>query len=697
MILERLSIENFRQFRGRQEIEFATAKKKNVTVIHAENGFGKTALLNALLWGFYGQEGLTEDLPKPEEILHDELAHSAEDASDTIASVEIFFTDGDERFRINRTLTLLQQKDDPKKSKLEIEIQTVDGQTLHSSGRDAQLKLNELMPEGISPFLFFNGERIDHLAMDRNADQITDAIHQMLGLDILRRTIEDLQHGNVRGKLLKELKEHTDDETAKLIDSEQLHLKEIEELKQRLAACQANQRANEAEIQTIKANLLANKEARELQTERSKLEGEQEAVIKKLTEVSVRLTQRIAEDGYTLFAEGLVKRGEEITKRLRAENKIPARVLNTFIEDLLRASKCICGCELKEGTTHFEAVKQLLTIAGDQNFNNAVGQLDNAIGVIKGAVGNTRDSLRQGIADRTELRQRSGSLKAQIEDIGAKLGSKDDEKVQDLEAKHSSLLERQRQLDRELGRFQTNIDERGKSLSGIQQQIKDKKQKAEVAAKAQRRLQLVDDTIEIVDRILTFEREDLRKELGDEIRRHFDKIKLKPDHTLELTADFRLVLSKKTGGGRDGSVQLNVAHSTGERQIMSLVFIASLVALARRREELPTILKGLEGGSYPMFMDSPFGQLGDELRAGIANWIPQLAPQVVILVSSSQYRGEVEKKLTEIDRVGKRYLLAYHAPTKRPEAAEMITIGGKRLRQYFQNEVEFTEIKEIDP
>jgi DNA sulfur modification protein DndD len=696
MIIERLIIENFRQFHGRQEIEFATAKKKNVTVVHAENGFGKTALLNALLWGFYGQDGLTEDLPKPEHILHDGLASSSSDESEVAANVEFSFRNGDEHFRVKRTLTLLQQADDPKKTKLELEIQTVDGQTLHSSGRDAQLKLNELMPEGISPFLFFNGERIDHFTMDRNSEKITDAIHQMLGLEILRRTIDDLQHGNVRGKLLKELKDHTDDETIKLIDQEQQLFAEIAEAKQRLSTCEANEAANESALEAVKANLQANQIARELQSERVKLEAELKDVQKRETELSQRLKVRIAEDGYTLFAENLVKSGEEIVKRLRAENKIPARVLNSFIDDLIKAQKCICGCQLIEGTAPFEAVKKALTTAGDQNFNNAVGQLDNSIGVIKGAIANTRDALRQGIADRAELRQRRGSLETQIEEISAKLGNKDDEKVQDLEAKRIELSEKQKQLARDHGRFQSGIEEKTKLLANVQQQIKDKKQKAEVAAKAQRRLNIVDETIEVLERILAFEREDLRKELGEEIDRHFNKVKLKPDHYLELTEDFRLVLTKKTGAGKNGPPNLNVAHSTGERQVMSLVFIASLVALARRREELPTILKDVEGGSYPMVMDSPFGQLGDEFRAGISNWIPQLAPQVVILVSSSQYRGEVERELNQTGRVGKRYLLTYHAPTKRPEANETISIGGKRLKQYFQNDVEFTDIKEIE-
>ena len=58
MILERLVLDNFRQFKGRQEIVFSDLKERNVTIVHAENGFGKTTILKALLWALYGRDGL---------------------------------------------------------------------------------------------------------------------------------------------------------------------------------------------------------------------------------------------------------------------------------------------------------------------------------------------------------------------------------------------------------------------------------------------------------------------------------------------------------------------------------------------------------------------------------------------------------------------------------------------------------------
>ena len=66
MLLEKITIENWRCFYGEQKIEFASTTDRNVTLIHAENGVGKTSLLNALLWCFYKKH--TPRFEKPDDI-----------------------------------------------------------------------------------------------------------------------------------------------------------------------------------------------------------------------------------------------------------------------------------------------------------------------------------------------------------------------------------------------------------------------------------------------------------------------------------------------------------------------------------------------------------------------------------------------------------------------------------------------------
>lgn len=55
MKLQRLTLKNFRQFYGEQVLHFSTSSQQNVTIIHGENGAGKTSLLNAFKWAFYGE------------------------------------------------------------------------------------------------------------------------------------------------------------------------------------------------------------------------------------------------------------------------------------------------------------------------------------------------------------------------------------------------------------------------------------------------------------------------------------------------------------------------------------------------------------------------------------------------------------------------------------------------------------------
>ena len=689
MILEKLIVENFRQFCGPEEMVFATAKKKNVTLIHAENGFGKTALLNALLWAFYGDKGLSDDFEHPDRILNEAVA--LEGNPESYASVTVLFKDDTDRYTLTRTLSLKKQRSDSSKTDLCLEVQR-DGQTL--SLDKPQWRIEALMPRGISPFLFFNGERIDHLAKFSNSAEIKEAIYQMLGLKLMERSIDDLQHHNVRGRLVKEFEENTDEATVSLLKQEQEICAKVAESQKALVVITDEQKAVTQHIAGIDAKLLENKEARDLQGQRATLEESTAILRTKVGEFSKRIETLIAEDGYVLFASGLVARAKEITARLKGENKMPARVMNNWVEELLAIGKCICGCVLKENSDEYNKVKALLTTAGDQNFNNAVASLYSALGSIEGMIEPTKANLLGIAKDRSQFIEYLRKEEEELHRIHQLLGDKDDEEVHDLEKARQDWLLKQQQNDKRFGATEKQIQIDTASLDSLRRQIAASQQQAELAAKAQRRLNALDEMVDLLKSLLEADMIHLREELNEEIDRHFRKI-IDRDYWAELSEEFVLRIKKKIGTSSSDEIA-DVAQSTGQRQITSLVFIASLVALASRRAELPMILKPAEGGDYPMVMDSPFGQLGEEFRSGVAEWIPNLAPQVILFLSSTQYKGKVDEVLTEKSRVGRRYLLAYHGPRKREEAAASIMLNGKRHKQYYESEVERTQIKDME-
>lgn len=694
MILERLIIENFRQFKGRQELFFSDNHERNVTLIHAENGFGKTTLLNAILWALYGHNGLTQDFEGKEFLIHNGLAHEHRDQPTELqALTQLAFKHDGDRYILTRTLTLAEQNVDSRRTKLSLEVMRV-GQTILLD--HPQRRIQAIVPDGIAKFLFFNGERIDHLGLDENRGQITEAIHQMLGLNLLRRTIEDLNHQSVRGRLRKELSDNTSDEKRDLLT----RVTDLEEKQarcnERLSITKAEISAIDKEIQTNEAKLAANKEAHELQTRRAQLQHQLSEAGDRKEDLSKRLAKLIAEDGYTLFTPDLVKRGKAIMKDLREQNMIPAPVIDTFLQQLLDEGQCICERCLEPGSPEFEAVRKRLSDAPNQDFNNAVSALDHAIGILEGVAETTRAQLQQLSKERIELKTAMTSLNEAIEDIHQKIGNKDDEKVKELEEARRVLILKRDEKQAKTGGLQREIEGLTEEITSLNKKIEKIADLEDKAALAQRRVDAVESCSRILEQLLEAETEELRPILNEEIAKHFAKI-IDRNYWAELTPDFDLRIRHRIGGESEDAVEANVALSSGQRQVKLLVFIASLLALARRRSEIRTILRGLSGRELPLVVDSPFGQLSD-FREGISRWVPNLAPQVIMLVTPKQYDGDVEKALRETGRIGRRYYLAYHGPenTLREGARKQIQIEGNEFQQYFESEEEATEIREFN-
>ena len=130
------------------------------------------------------------------------------------------------------------------------------------------------------------------------------------------------------------------------------------------------------------------------------------------------------------------------------------------------------------------------------------------------------------------------------------------------------------------------------------------------------------------------------------------------DYAASLSESFRLELHKTVAGAR----QLVQGASTGERQVLGLSFVGALVRKARDNAERaakdPAGL--IVGSDYPLVMDSPFGSLEKDYQRKIAQWIPTLAGQVVVMASKSQWSANVESAIRP--RVGREYVLELHTP-----------------------------------
>ena len=61
MKLLKMELENFRQYYGKQSIEFASNNRENTTIIFGENGKGKTGIYRAIMFVLFGSTHISQD------------------------------------------------------------------------------------------------------------------------------------------------------------------------------------------------------------------------------------------------------------------------------------------------------------------------------------------------------------------------------------------------------------------------------------------------------------------------------------------------------------------------------------------------------------------------------------------------------------------------------------------------------------
>lgn len=130
-----------------------------------------------------------------------------------------------------------------------------------------------------------------------------------------------------------------------------------------------------------------------------------------------------------------------------------------------------------------------------------------------------------------------------------------------------------------------------------------------------------------------------REDMDEKIKHVFANISRKEDREACLNENFELTIRNKV------SHQPQIL-STGERQITSLAFIGALVSYAKEKTQ-SDLITDFSGGDFPIVMDSAFGNLDPTHKANVAKGLPQLASQVIVIISDEQWRGTVEENIAE--------------------------------------------------
>ena len=247
---------------------------------------------------------------------------------------------------------------------------------------------------------------------------------------------------------------------------------------------------------------------------------------------------------------------------------------------------------------------------------------------------------------------------------------------------------KERDLNRETGSNSLQLENLNKEIQGLDKQIDNQQMNELKQVLAQRRIAATQDAIERLIEVQSRLEKQFRASLEKRVQQLFAEISFTP-YIPKLNENYELTLIENTSGE-----DALVAASTGENQILSLAFIGSIIDEVRAWSQKNTLM-GPDSSTFPVVMDSPFGSLDEIYRRQIAKIIPQLANQLVVLVTKTQWRGEVAEEMA--DYIGREYVLSYNSP-KLDCQEDAIELGGEfyALIKRSSNEFEYTEVLEVN-
>ncbi|MDJ0594826.1 MAG: hypothetical protein QNJ72_33425 [Pleurocapsa sp. MO_226.B13] len=321
------------------------------------------------------------------------------------------------------------------------------------------------------------------------------------------------------------------------------------------------------------------------------------------------------------------------------------------------------------------------------NVEESAIRLETQVDKIESQTQNFWQQLDQQQAEINHQYLELNRLEAEINQANKQLKSYPDRDIQQLQQKIETIEAEIKNLILKQGENQQQQSDRSEQLLKLSKQIAQHKLTENKHKLAQKRISVTQESITRLHQVRTLLEQQFRLALEQKVQEIFSFISFTP-YIPKLSSNYELTLVQNIA-----QTEVPVAASTGENQILSLSFIGGIIDRVRQWSQRNTLV-GYDSSTFPIVMDSPFGSLDQIYRRQVAKAIPELANQLIIFATKTQWRGEVETE-TET-RIGREYVLTYYSPKIDCEPDWL-----EKNQQYYplvkhsSNNFEYTEIVNV--
>lgn len=643
MFIEKIKLNNYRQYKGENVIDLGIEGDKNINVIIGSNGAGKTNLSNAIQWCFYGTEDIEEDIDFG--ILNMEVFENLNKKDNSKVEVEVQIkTEEGERYSLIREKKI--KKEDNKQETVPYKDEGKDGSKFRayfhktkkfkkpSQDTDYPSRLvDKIAPQKIKNYFFFDGEVLENYFQASSSKKIRESIFNISNLDLL---------DSIEGRLEKILDEYRKESRRINPENEEL-VKEIEDLNQYINEIKEKKESKEETLEKLKLEKkklfnefkkLGGKDVKEVLERIETLEKEKKNTSNKLSSKSEEKNSRLIGNSYLFFGYSALEDSLDIFQKAREEKKIPPDISKSFINELLKNNKCICGLDLSKNKNkeHEKKLKELL--------NKVSGLGDNAGELVKkeGDISNIKSYSFKNINSEVkllneqivELEESLSRIEKEIEDKKAKVGDTSLEEVDNFEDKINQLDENIGKYTGDISKLESQLEDKQEEKSEKNKELKKQNKKIEEGKRLNKYIDFTEKSKEFATEIKNKIMDEIREEISDETERYYQELHWKKKENIDIKIDEDYKISAL----QDDYNKFG-AFSAGEEALLAMSFIFAL--------------NNVSGFKVPIILDTALGRISpgpkENYSKNISNYLKNT--QVILLFTGSEYSPEVKDKLSD--------------------------------------------------
>ncbi len=484
---------NFRQFYDLTPIIYFGSGEKNTTIIHGNNGSGKTTILNAFTWVLY--EEFTGAFNEPKSLINKRVIQEIELDNSKECFVEVVFEHDYKTYQLKRKFCVYRHQNKSlkiTKPQLFMMVADDDGKWKPPLQQPQDI-IEKILPKSLYQYFFFDGEQIDHLLRGEEKQKIAEDTKELIGIKVLQRAVNHLQNaektlhqelvslGDLEIKKLVKQKEDIENNQQKYVKDNQLIIHRLNLLK--------------TEKDNFTQQMLFMSGIENLQQLKQRLLGEEKELRQKLVSTKQRVQRKISTQGYLVFSSSMIVELKELMTELRKKKNLPYGIQKQFIQQLLKQQKCICGTDLIPQTNSYQEVAKLQDKASQIEIEETIIRLETQVNQFSQELTTFWQDIDQYKTNLNQWRIQLGEVENKLDDINEQLRQYPDQNIQSMQKKLDDLEQHIRQLTLNQGEINAQIEEIEDDLISLDKQIKKQEIKVEKQALIMRRINATQEAI----------------------------------------------------------------------------------------------------------------------------------------------------------------------------------------------------------